>query len=60
MMPPAHDDGDDILHTPERLYEEPVLVFAGSKIIEQLGMPKLLEIHHAVPVYAGRDFNAEP
>jgi len=50
----------------------PVLVLAGSKTIEQLGMPKLLEqpdrvfdrdvleIHHAVPVRLMRGFDKEP
>ena len=50
----------------------PVLVIAGSKTIEQLGMPKLLEqpdmifdrdvleIHHAVPVRKMRGFDKEP
>lgn len=50
----------------------PVLVVAGSKTIEQLGMPKLLEqpdrvfdrdvleIHHAVPVTKMRGFDKKP
>lgn len=50
----------------------PVLVLAGSRTLEQLGMPKLLtqpgqtfdhdvlEIHHAVPVRRMRGYDAEP